>query len=191
MPKTMMDGVGKFSRHYPMNVAIVTTRTENDQDAMAAAWHSTVSFNPPLYGVSIASKRHTHDLILEGKKFGICFIPKEKGEISAQTGGVSGRDVDKFERFGLALEEESGLDLPILKDAYAAYECRLHSHHELGDHVWFVGEVLFTHFDEEVFDERQMIRLEKVTPTLYLGFDHYLFPTEHEVKHLERAKLDE
>ncbi len=188
MPKTMMSGVGKFSRHYPANVAIVTTRTEKEQDAMAAAWHSTISFSPPLYGVSIASKRHTYDLLLEGKKFALNFIPKEKAMISAQTGGVSGREGDKFERFGLALEEESGLDLPILKDAYAAYECKLHSHHTFGDHEWFVGEVLFTHFDEEFFDERQMIRLEKVSPTLYLGFDHYLFPTQYEAKHLERAK---
>lgn len=191
MPKKMMDGVGKFSRHYPMNVAIVTTRTEKEQDAMAAAWHSTVSFDPPLYGVSIASKRHTYALVLESEKFGICFVPKEKAMISAQTGGVSGRDVDKFERFGLALEEKSGLDLPVLKDAYAAYECRLHSYYSIGDHEWVVGEVLFSHFDEEAFDEGEMIRLDKVTPTLYLGFDHYLLPKDGEVKHLERAKLDE
>lgn len=189
MPKEMMEGVGKFSRHYPANVAIVTTRTEKEQDAMAAAWHSTISFNPPLYGVSIAPKRHTYGLILESKKFAINFVPKEKAAISAQTGGVSGRDVNKFEMFDLPLEEGSGLDLPILKDAYAAYECNLHSHHTLGDHEWFVGEVQFTHFDKDAFDDRQMLRLEKVSPTLYVGFDNYLFPTVYEVKHLKRSKL--
>jgi flavin reductase (DIM6/NTAB) family NADH-FMN oxidoreductase RutF len=187
----MMEGVGKYSRHYPMNVAIVTTRTEKEQDAMAAAWHSTISFKPPLYGVSIAPKRHTYGLILESKKFAINFVPKEKAVISAQTGGVSGRDVDKFEMFDLPLEEESGLDLPVLKDAYAAYECKLHSNHTLGDHEWFVGEVHFTHFEKDAFDDGQMLRLEKVSPTLYIGFDNYLFPTVYEVKHLERSRLPE
>lgn len=187
----MIEGVGRFSRHYPANVAIVTTRTEKEQDAMAAAWHSVVSFDPPLYGVSISPKRHTHGLILSSKRFALNFLPKEKAHISAQTGGVSGRDVDKFERFDLALEDRSGLNLPVLRDAYAAYECNLHSHYTLGDHEWFVGEVRFTHFEERFFDEKQMIRLERVSPTLYLGFDHYLFPTHHEVKHLERSRLSD
>jgi len=191
LTKKIMDGAGKFTRHYPANVAIVTTRTEKEQDAMAAAWHSNVSFNPPLLGVSISPKRHTYELITESKRFAMNYVPKEKAAISAQTGGVSGKDVDKFDMFGLLLEEESKLDLPILKDAYAAYECKLHSQYMIGDHEWFVGEVLFTHYDDEVFNEDQMLLTDKVSPTMYLGFDKYFLPPMCGPTYLERSKLPE
>lgn len=191
MAKKMMNGAGEFKRHYPANVAIVTTRTEKEQDAMAAAWHSNVSFDPPLLGVSISPKRHTHQLIGESKKFAMNYVPKEKATISAQTGGVSGKDVDKFDMFGLLLEEESKLDLPILKDAYAAYECELHSQYAIGDHEWFVGKVLFTHYDDEAFNEDQMLLTDKISPTMYLGSDQYFLPPRCRPTYLERSKLPE
>lgn len=189
MTKIIMEGAGKFSRHYPANVAIVTTRTETDQDAMAAAWHSNISFDPPLLGVSISPKRHTFKLIEESKKFAVNYVPKERADISAQTGGVSGKDANKFEMFGLMVEEKSELDLPILKDAYAAYECKLHSQYTIGDHEWFVGEVLFTHYEDEAFNEDQMLLTDKISPTMYLGFDQYFLPPKVVPTYLERSKL--
>lgn len=189
LPKKMISGAGKFSRHYPANVAIVTTRTEKEQDAMAAAWHSTISFNPPLLGISISPKRHTYGLIMDSKKFAMNYVPKERADISAQTGGVSGRDANKFEMFNLDLEEKTELDLPILKDAYAAYECKLHSQYTIGDHEWLVGEVLFTHYEEEAFNEDQMLMTERICPTMYLGFDQYFLPPECKATYLKRSKL--
>jgi flavin reductase (DIM6/NTAB) family NADH-FMN oxidoreductase RutF len=191
MTKKMIEGAGKLTRHYPANVAIVTTRTNDEQDAMAAAWHSCISFDPPLVGVSVSKKRHTHKLISSSNKFGMNYVPRGKAVISAQTGGVSGRDADKFVMFGLELEKRTGLDLPILKDAYAAYECELHSVIRIGDHDWFVGEVMYSHYDEEAFNEDQMLLTDKISPTMYLGFDRYLLPPTSKPKHLERSKLPE
>jgi flavin reductase (DIM6/NTAB) family NADH-FMN oxidoreductase RutF len=191
MTKKMIEGAGKLTRHYPANVAIVTTRTHDEQDAMAAAWHSCISFDPPLVGVSVSEKRHTHKLISRSNKFAMNYVPRSKAVISAQTGGVSGRDADKFTMFDLQLVERTGLDLPILKDAYAAYECKLHSVIRLGDHDWFVGEVKYSHYDEEAFNEDQMLLTDKISPTMYLGFDRYLLPPTSKAKHLERSKLPE
>lgn len=189
MTKMIMEGAGKFTRHYPANVAIVTTRTETDQDAMAAAWHSNISFDPPLLGVSISPKRHTFKLLVESKKFAMNYVPSERAAIAAQTGGVSGKDANKFEMFGLQLEEKSELDLPILKDAYAAYECELQSQYTIGDHEWFVGAVLFTHYEEDAFNVDQMLLTHRVSPTMYLGFDQYLLPPKVASTYLKRGKL--
>ncbi len=189
MTKVIMEGAGKFARHYPANVAIVTTRTETEQDAMAAAWHSNISFDPPLLGVSISPKRFTFKLLEESNKFAMNYVPSEKAVISAQTGGVSGKDANKFEMFGLQMEDQSKLDLPILKDAYAAYECKLHSRYTIGDHEWFVGEVMYTHYDDEAFNEDQMLLTDRVSPTMYLGFDQYFLPSKVAPTYLERSKL--
>jgi len=39
--------------------------------------------------------------------------------------------------------------VPVLKDAYAAYECKLVDSKPYGDHLWIVGEIVAVHFLEE------------------------------------------
>jgi len=180
------EGVGKFYHHYPAVVAVVTARIGEKANAMAAAWHSSLSFEPPLYGVAISPKRFTYDLILEAGEFGVNFLPFDKAGIIAAVGGSTGREVDKFEAFKIAEEKPVLTSVPILQDAYAAYECKLVSHHTFGDHTWFVGEILMVHLLEEALTEEGVLNLERVTPALYLGADLYLSPSPESVLRLDR-----
>ncbi|MFW6126406.1 MAG: flavin reductase, partial [Chloroflexota bacterium] len=123
-------------------------------------------------GVSIAAKRLTYELILEAGEFGINFVPMSKAEVVAAVGGSSGRLVDKFDKFGLQKDEALKTSQPILKDAYAAYECRLVDQRTYGDHVWVVGEVLATHYDDEIFTTQGLV-MERFSPALYLGGEKY------------------
>ena len=100
MAKVISEGVGEFSHHYPKLAAIVTAQAKGKENAMAAAWHTSISFRPPLYGASISPKRFTYQLIADSKEFGINFLPFEAAELVASVGGSSGREVDKFQRFG-------------------------------------------------------------------------------------------
>jgi len=184
--KVCVEGVGKFYQHYPMVAAVVTARLGEKANAMAAAWHSSLSRKPPLYGVAISPKRFTHDLILEVGEFGVNFLPFDRAGIIAAVGGSTGREVDKFEAFKIAEEKPVLTSVPILQDAYAAYECKLVSHHTLGDHTWFVGEILMVHLLEEALTEEGVLNLERVTPALYLGADLYLSPSPESVLRLAR-----
>ena len=173
MAKVSVEGAAGYSHHYPKVAIIVTANAKGKDNAMAVAWHSSISLNPPLYGVSIAPGRFTYELLLQAGEFGINFMPIDKAELVAAVGGSSGRDIDKFDKFGLAKETPLKTSVPILKDAYASYECKLFDHKIYGDHVWVVGEILASHFDQELFTEKQGLVLERFTPTLYLGADNY------------------
>lgn len=186
MGKVCIEGVGKFYQHYPALAAVVTARLGEKANAMAAAWHSSLSRKPPLYGVAISPKRFTHDLILEVGEFGVNFLPFERVEIIAAVGGSTGREVDKFEAFKIAEERPVLTSVPILQDAYAAYECKLVSHHTFGDHTWFVGEILRVHLLEEALTEEGVLDLVRVTPSLYLGADLYLSPRPESIRRLDR-----
>jgi flavin reductase (DIM6/NTAB) family NADH-FMN oxidoreductase RutF len=186
MGKVHIEGVGKFYQHYPAIAAVVTVRVGEKANAMAAAWHSSLSFEPPLYGVAISPKRFTHDLILEAGEFGVNFLPFDRAGIIAAVGGSTGREVDKFEAFKIAEEKPVLTSVPILEDAYAAYECKLVGHHAFGDHTWFVGEILMVHLLEEALTEEGVLNLERVTPALYLGADLYLSPSPESVLRLAR-----
>ncbi len=174
MGKVCIEGVGKFYQHYPSVVAVVTARIGEKANAMAAAWHSALSFEPPLYGVAISPKRFTHDLVLEAGEFGVNFLPLEKAGVIAAVGGSTGREVDKFEVFKIAEDKPVLTSVPILAEAYAAYECKLVSHHIFGDHTWFVGEIVMVHLVEGALTDEGMLDLSSVKPAMYLGADRYV-----------------
>jgi len=187
MPKIVTEAIGKFSQHYPKVTAIVTASARGRDAAMTAAWHSSISLKPPLYGIAIAPKRFTYQLITESREFGINFVPLEKASLAAAVGGTSGQQIDKFERFNIEKEKPVKTTAPILKDAYAAYECKLVDSKPYGDHLWIVGEIVAVHFLEEAFTPLEVLDLDKMKPLLYLGSDFYASTDENSVSFVKRG----
>lgn len=189
MSKVRTTGVGKFLQHYPKLATVVTVKAKGRENALAVAWHCALSFEPPLYGVAISPKRFSYRLILEAKEFTINFLPIERVRLIAAVGRTSGREFNKFERFQIATEKPAKISAPILRDAYAAYECKLVEHHTYGDHEWFVGEVVAVHYLQEAFDEREVLNLEKIKPAFYIGNDLYAELEKIAVHHIGRTEV--
>lgn len=168
------EDIGEFYHHYPKVVAIVTAQAQGKENAMAVAWHISLSFAPPLYGVAISPKRFTYQLITQSKEFGVNFLPFKAAELVAAVGGSKGQTIDKFQKFGIARDKSLKTAVPILSDAYAAYECKLTDDREYGDHRLLVGEVVAVHMLKEAFTPEETLDLNKVMPTLYLGKELYL-----------------
>ncbi|MEA1872258.1 MAG: flavin reductase family protein [Chloroflexota bacterium] len=187
MPKIVTEDIGNFSHHYPKVAVIITASARGRDDAMTAAWHSSISLKPPLYGIAIASKRFTYQLITESQEFGINFIPSEKASLAAAIGGISGQQVDKFERFNIKKEKPLKTAAPILKDAYAAYECKLVDSKPYGDHLWIVGEIVAVHLLEEAFTPAGVLNLNKIKPLLYLSSDFYASTDKNSIRLIERG----
>jgi flavin reductase (DIM6/NTAB) family NADH-FMN oxidoreductase RutF len=187
MPKIVTEDIGKFGQHYPKIAVIVTASVRGRDDAMTAAWHSSISFKPPLYGIAIAPKRFTYQLITESREFGINFITAKKASVAAAIGGTSGQQMNKFERFNIQKEKPLKTTAPILKDAYAAYECKLVDSKPYGDHIWIVGEIVAVHFLEEAFTPAEILDLGKIKPLLYLGSDFYASTDKNSLKLIKRG----
>lgn len=158
---------------YPAVAAVVTVKSGERRNAMACAWHSPLSFSPPLYGVLLTPKRFSYALILDAGVFGINFLPFDKADIIAGVGRNSGHDLDKFAAFSIAVDALPDSRAPILQDAYAAYECRLVEHRPYGDHELFVGEIIVVYQASQAFDEDGVLQVNRVRPALYLGADLY------------------
>jgi flavin reductase (DIM6/NTAB) family NADH-FMN oxidoreductase RutF len=186
MAKISIEGAGNYSHHYPRTATIVTVHAGGKDNCMAVAWHSSISFNPPLFGVSIAPKRRTMKMIREAGEFGVNFMAIDKAELVAAVGGRSGKEVDKFQHWHIEAEEPLKTSAPVLKDAYACYECRLVDEKVYGDHIWVVGEIVAAHYEEELFTKEQLIDLERVSPALYMGGENYTVPAKDNVRHLDR-----
>jgi len=188
MLKVVAEDPGAFYQHYPRAAAVVTVSSEGRKNAMAVAWHCSVSFKPPLYGIAVAPKRYTYNMILQSKQFAINFLPFDKVELIAALGGSSGGVKDKFTEFNLLEDKPVKTDVPILRDAYAAYECNVVDNRIHGDHAWIIGEILATHVAGDLLNGKGVPDLKLVNPALYLGGDMYCSTDSSTVKHLDREK---
>ena len=102
MTKVIFEDTGRFNQQYPKPATIVTARAGGKKNAMAAAWHTAISFKPSYFGVAIAKIWSTYELIVDSKEFGVNFLPFSAAEKIAAVGGSGGRYIDKFERFNPA-----------------------------------------------------------------------------------------
>jgi flavin reductase (DIM6/NTAB) family NADH-FMN oxidoreductase RutF len=186
MPRVRTASVGEFYQHYPKVAAILTVNAGGKKNAMAVAWHSAVSFKPPLYGVAVAPKRYTYKLIVESGEFGINFMPFEAAELIASVGGSGGGEMDKFHKFNVAEEKPLKTTVPILREAYAAYECKLVDNKTYGDHAWMVGEIVAVHFTDDLFTDKRTLDVSKLSPALYLGAELYITAKRESVRLLDR-----
>ena len=186
MDKVISEDTGAFYQHYPGLAVVVTAQAKGKDNAMAAAWHTPLSRKPPLYGVSISPNRFTYQLIAESKEFGVNFLPFAEAELVASVGGSGGSEVDKFHRFNIARDKPVKTAVPILKAAYAAYECKLVDDRGYGDHRLLVGEIVAVHLIREAFTPDETLDLDKVSPILYLGHELYVTISKDTVRSLDR-----
>ncbi|WP_280771329.1 flavin reductase family protein [Salipaludibacillus daqingensis] len=171
----MLESTSKTVLHcYPGLVALITAKSGDKQNIMAAGWHSYISYDPPIYGVAVAKERFTHHLIEESKKFAINFVPAEYAHFIELSGKKTGVDGDKFERMFAKWKEGEVTGAPILQSAYVAYECEVIDTNTYGDHDWLVGKITRFHQDKEKFGQDGLPDFNKLQLPLFLGQSKYL-----------------
>lgn len=188
--KTVRERLESFCHSYPATVAIVLVKHGEKLNAMAAAWHMPVSFKPPLYAVSISPKRFTHDMIVKTKEFSVNFLTVTDAGLIHRLGHTSGGTLDKFKKYGIKTEPSTRIESPIMKQAFAAYECRLFESRPAGDHTVFIGEIVAIHSEDENFTTNGLIRLDRTEPAMYIGDDNYVTADPESLVSTKDTKID-
>jgi flavin reductase (DIM6/NTAB) family NADH-FMN oxidoreductase RutF len=134
--KEFRSTVGAFAT----GVTVVTTRGEEHAYGMTANAFSSVSLDPPLILVCVISPSEGADHIARNGVFAVNILAEEQEPLSryfASRDRPRGRDAfaEVGHRFGAS-------GSPLLEGASAVMDCRLHTTHEAGDHLIFIGEVL-------------------------------------------------
>ena len=157
---------------YPKTAMLVTCSDENNKtNAITIAWHTTISKNPPLYGISIAPSRFSYELIKNSKEFIVNFMPYEMVDTVHYCGTHSGKKKDKIKEINLSLEPSKTLKTEQIKSAYAHLECSLYDSIKLGDHSFIIGKVEHVSVDNKSFKDKLLTK--QIKPLLYLGNNVY------------------
>ena len=124
-------------RHFPAGVTIVTLRAGEEIHGLTVSAFASVSPEPPLVAVVI-DQRHKATPLLErpDATFAVNVLAEDQVELSNRFAWV--KDEDRFAAgdWGVA-----ATGAPILRDALAWLDCRIHGRHEAGTHTIYVGEV--------------------------------------------------
>lgn len=125
--------------------------SQGQPNVLTVAWHTPLSHHPPLLGISIASTRHSHQLIQDTGFFALNIIPQSMLEAAEICGHLTGELDDKFAIAGLDTHLAKRISVPVLDDALAVLECCLENQVQAGDHTFFIGRVLHAQVCPEKF----------------------------------------
>lgn len=124
MRPVALEHASRLINHGP--TVLITSSDGRRRNIMAAAWSMPVEFTPPRIAVVIDKKTFTRELVAASGSFGICLPGAALIDLSYAVGGVSGRDTDKFEQFGIEADASPILQMPVLSSGCSAWlECRL------------------------------------------------------------------
>lgn len=153
-------------------VVFLTTMLKGQPNAMTVGWLMPLSLDPVLIGVAVRPSRLSHEFISKSEQFGISVPTMDLLSALHGCGEASGRDDDKFQRFGLTPEDPVDIDAPRIGECVAHIECGVIQRMSLGDHDLFVGHVLNVSAETSAFRET-WIPEDGVQIVHHLGGERY------------------
>ena len=133
---------------FATGVTVVTTRTPGPAYGMTANAFSSVSLDPALVLVCASNRAEGREWIERNRAFAVNILAAEQEEISNFFASPDRpRDSMAFQHIPYTVGPSGS---PIFDGVHGYLDCRLHTAHEAGDHVIFIGEVLALGSDPEV-----------------------------------------
>ena len=158
---------------YPSSAVLVTCIDANKKpNIITIAWHTPLSKNPSLYGIAVAPKRYSHDLIKTSEEFIVNFLTYDYISHIHCCGTTSGKKITKIVNCKLTYEPALSIQTPRIKEAYAHIECQLHNIIKTGDHSFFIGKVTSVSIEDKAFDSNHILN-ENMKSVYYLGNNVY------------------
>ncbi len=145
----------------PVPVVMVTSKNkEGKANVFTVAWTGTVCTKPPMLSISIRPERLSYEYIKETMEFTVN-LPSVKLTRETDYCGVrSGRREDKIENMKFTMKEGTHVDVPYIEECPVSIECRVKEIIPLGSHDLFIAEVMGSHVDSSLMDDKGKIHLE-------------------------------
>jgi len=132
---------------WPSGVTITTTIDGDGRHwGFTASAFSSVSLDPPLILVCLATEADCHDVFIRADGFAVNLL-------GTKHEGLAVRFATKGQNKFVGGEFVPGhLGYPVLEDAVAVLECASHSVFDAGDHTILVGEVMIARSSPSALD---------------------------------------
>ena len=147
---------------FPTPVVLVTTvDPKGNPNIITVICAGIACGKPPLIAIGIHPFTYSYSLLKLVGEFVVNIPPERLLDAVKYCGRVSGRDEDKFAGAKLTPVPASEVKPPLIKECPVNLECKVKHFLSLGIHDLFIGEVVATHVDEEVIDDKGQLNVER------------------------------
>ena len=145
----------------PVPAVVITSQNKDGvNNAFTVAWTGTICTNPPMLSISIRPERLSYEYIKETMEFTVNLPSTFQVRETDYCGVISGRDVDKIKHLGLTAKPGHHINSPYLEEFPINIECKVKQIIPLGTHDLFLAEVVGSHINKNIIDEKGKIHFE-------------------------------
>lgn len=161
----------------PVPAVLISCRNlEGKENVFTVAWIGTICSKPPMLSISVRPERLSYEYIKESKEF-IVNLPSNKLTRETDYCGVkSGRTNDKIKEMNFTMKKGENVNCSYIEECPVNIECRLKEIIALGSHHMMIAEVLSSHIDENLIDEKGKIHFEKADLITYSHGEYFPVP---------------
>src|SRR5271157_5818826 len=126
----------------PGPVVLLTTARKGRANVVTMSWHMMVEFEPPLVACVVSSANHSFATLRATKECVIAIPALELASKVVEVGNCSGRNVEKFEKFGLTPLPAARVAAPLVAECFANLECKVADTRFVNRYSLFILQVL-------------------------------------------------
>lgn len=162
----------------PVPVVMVTSRGKDGKDnVFTVGWLGTVCTKPPMLSISVRPERLSHKYISETMEFTVNMPTSKLTKAVDYVGVRSGKTVDKIKEMNFTMKEGTNVSSPYIDECPVSIECKVKTVLQLGTHDCFIAEVVGSHVNKNLFDEKGKIHLEKADLISYCHGEYFKMDT--------------
>lgn len=162
----------------PVPVVMVTSRGKDGKDnVFTVGWVGTVCTKPPMLSISVRPERLSHKYISETMEFTVNMPTSKLTKAVDYVGVRSGKTVDKIKEINFTMKEGTNVSSPYIDECPVSIECKVKTVLQLGTHDCFIAEVVGSHVNKNLFDEKGKIHLEKADLISYCHGEYFNMDT--------------
>ncbi|OOM74971.1 flavoredoxin [Clostridium puniceum] len=158
----------------PVPVVLVTSKNnEGKTNVFTVGWTGTINTKPPMLYISIRPERLSYEYIKESMQFVVNLPSSDMVKKVDYCGVRSGKKNDKITEMGFTLKESLNISTPYIEECPVNIECKVTSIVPLGTHDMFIAEVLGSHVNEDLLDEKGKICFENANMMAYCHGEYF------------------
>ncbi|WP_160685476.1 flavin reductase family protein [Clostridium sp. C2-6-12] len=158
----------------PVPVVLITSKNnEGKTNVFTVGWTGTINTKPPMLYISIRPERLSYEYIKESMEFVVNLPSSDMVKKVDYCGVRSGKKNDKITEMGFTLKDSLNISTPYIEECPVNIECKVTNIVPLGTHDMFIAEVVGSHVDETIIDEKGKIRFDKANMMAYCHGEYF------------------
>ena len=126
----------------PGPVVLLSTAHKTHANVMTMSWHMMVEFEPPLVACVVSGANYSFNALRSTGECVIAIPARKLAQKVVQVGNISGREIDKFETFGLTPTRAKCVRPPLVAECFANLECKVADNRLVNTYNLFILKVL-------------------------------------------------